>query len=274
MRKKGISVVISTYNSERYLELVLWGFQNQTFKEFEIVIADDGSGPQTKACIDRISSLVDFPIQHIWQEDKGFQKSRILNKALLAANYEYIVMTDGDCIPREDFLAVHDQYKKRGCFLSGGYVMLPMNTSMAINEQTIQDQSCFNIKWLMAEGYPSSKKRLKLTLRGWKAQLMNKTTPTRASWNGHNASGWLRDLLDVNGFDERMQYGGQDRELGERLVNAGIRPIQIRYSAICVHLDHKRGYKTPESIAKNKRIRAQTKKERLTRTTHGIQKVI
>lgn len=272
MKKEGISVVISTYNSERYLELVLWGFQSQTFKAFEIVIADDGSGPQTKACIDRMSSLVDFSIQHIWQEDEGFQKSRILNKALMAAKYEYIVMTDGDCIPREDFLAVHNQYKQKGCFLSGGYVMLPMNTSKAISEQTIQDQSCFDIKWLLAAGYPSSKKRFKLTLRGWKARFMNKITPTTPSWNGHNASGWLSDLIEVNGFDERMQYGGQDRELGERLVNAGIKPIQIRYSAICVHLDHKRGYKTPESIAKNKGIRAQTKKERLTRTAFGIQK--
>lgn len=272
MKKKGISVVISTYNSERYLELVLWGFQSQIFKQFEIVIADDGSGPQTKACIDRMSSLVDFPIQHIWQEDEGFQKSRILNKALIAAKYEYVVMTDGDCIPRKDFLAVHDQYKQKGCFLSGGYVMLPMKTSKAINEQTIEDQSCFDIKWLLEAGYPSSKKRFKLTLRGWKARLMNKITPTTPSWNGHNASGWLSDLLEVNGFDERMQYGGQDRELGERLVNAGIKPIQIRYSAICVHLDHKRGYKTPESIAKNKGIRFQTKKERLTRTDYGIQK--
>ena len=58
-----------------------------------------------------------------------------------------------------------------------------------------------------------------------------------------------------NGFNENMQYGGQDRELGERLVNYGIKGKQIRYSAICIHLDHKRGYNTPESIAKNRSIR-------------------
>ena len=76
----------------------------------------------------------------------------------------------------------------------------------------------------------------------------------------------------MNGFDERMQYGGQDRELGERLFNFGIKSKQLRYSAVCVHLDHKRGYKTPESIAKNKEIRRQTKVEKAVWTHHGITK--
>lgn len=68
--------------------------------------------------------------------------------------------------------------------------------------------------------------------------------------NGHNASGWKEDIVAVNGLDERMQYGGQDRELGERLENYGIRGKQIRYSAIVVHLDHARGYVNKESWEK------------------------
>ena len=86
-------------------------------------------------------------------------------------------------------------------------------------------------------------------------------TPTNASWNGHNASGWKKDIMAINGFDERMQYGGQDRELGERLFNYGIKSKQIRYSAICVHLDHPRSYKTKESIDKNLEIRKNIKSE-------------
>jgi hypothetical protein len=69
-----------------------------------------------------------------------------------------------------------------------------------------------------------------------------------------------------------MKYGGQDRELGERLENAGIRGKQIRYSAICIHLDHKRGYKTEESIKFNQSVRAQTRKQKITRTPQGIVK--
>ena len=102
--------------------------------------------------------------------------------------------------------------------------------------------------------------------------ILNFITPTNASWNGHNASGWKADILAVNGFDERMQYGGQDRELGERLFNYGIKSKQIRYSAICVHLDHPRGYKTPESINKNLAIRATTKNKKSKWTAFGIQK--
>ena len=76
--------------------------------------------------------------------------------------------------------------------------------------------------------------------------------------------------MAVNGFDERMQYGGQDRELGERLFNLGIKSKQIRYSAVCIHLDHKRGYKTPETMAKNQAIRKHTRDSKTPWTPFGI----
>ena len=69
-----------------------------------------------------------------------------------------------------------------------------------------------------------------------------------------------------------MQYGGQDRELGERMMNLGIKGKQFRYSAICLHLDHKRGYKTPESIQKNLDIRSLVKKDNIKYTPFGIVK--
>ncbi len=102
--------------------------------------------------------------------------------------------------------------------------------------------------------------------------LLNTITTTRPTWNGHNASGWLTDILAANGFDERMQYGGQDREFGERLENSGIRGKQIRYSAICVHLEHPRAYKTADSIQKNLSIRKYTRHKNIKRTPYGIVK--
>lgn len=267
-----ISVIISTYNAEEWLEKVLWGFNFQTYKSFEIVIADDGSGPKTKDLITAISKKVCYKIVHVWQEDDGFQKSKILNKSVLACRADYIIMTDGDCIPREDFVFVHYLNKRKGYFISGGYYMLPMNISKMITLEDIEKQNCFNINWLKDKGIPKTFKNNKLTARGLLSKLFNLITPTNASWNGHNSSGWKKDILNVNGFDERMQYGGQDRELGERLFNFGIKSKQLRYSAVCVHLDHKRGYKTPESIAKNKKIRKETKKELSVWTHHGITK--
>ena len=128
------------------------------------------------------------------------------------------------------------------------------------------------MKWLKSHGLKSSFKNNKLTAKGLRSQFLNTVTPTNASWNGHNASGWKKDIVAINGFDERMQYGGQDRELGERLFNFGLKSKQIRYSAVCLHLDHPRGYKTQDSIDKNLAIRATTKKENRKCTEFGIQK--
>lgn len=270
-QKPTISVILSTYKAEAWLEKVLWGFEYQSFTDFELVVADDGSGPETKALIGALQAKLSYPIVYVWQEDDGFQKSRILNKGLLAAQGDYIVMTDGDCIPRADFLAVHAAHMEAGYFLSGGYFMLPMHISKAITTADIKAGNCFELGWLKAHGLASSFKNIKLS-RGFWMLLLNKITPTNASWNGHNASGYKADILSVNGFDERMQYGGQDRELGERLMNAGIKSKQLRYSAIVVHLDHKRGYKNEASIAKNRAIRDAVKAQKLRVTPFGIVK--
>lgn len=271
-QKPKISVIVSTYNSEEWLKKVLWGFNCQIFKNFEVVIADDGSGPKTKELIDDIAKEVFYRIIHVWQEDDGFQKSRILNKAVVACDADYIIMTDGDCIPREDFIEVHYINKEKGYFISGGYYMLPMNISKMITLEDIEKQNCFNIHWLKEQGIPKTFKNNKLTASGFLSKFLNTFTPTNASWNGHNSSGWKKDILNVNGFDERMQYGGQDRELGERLFNFGIKSKQLRYSAVCVHLDHKRGYKTPESIAKNLAIRKETRNKKQVWSHYGITK--
>ncbi|MGB5191016.1 MAG: glycosyltransferase family 2 protein [Robiginitalea sp.] len=265
-----ISVIVSTYNSEAWLEKVLLGFNCQSFRDFEVIVADDGSAPPTRELLERMQEVVFYPIVHVWQEDDGFQKSRILNKAVVACNTEYIIMTDGDCIPRQDFVEVHYINKEEGYFISGGYYMLPMNISILITPEDIEQQRCFDIFWLKEKGIPKTFKNNKLTARGLAARFLNAITPTNASWNGHNSSGWKKDILNVNGFDERMQYGGQDRELGERLFNFGIKSKQLRYSAVCVHLDHKRGYRTPESLEKNAGIRKKTKQEKRVWTYYGI----
>jgi len=272
MSKPDISVIISTYNSEDWLEKVIWSYQAQNCKSFEMVIADDGSKSPTAQLIEKMTALVDFPIIHVWHEDNGFQKSQILNKAIMASQADYILMSDGDCLAREDFVSVHLNKREKGYFLSGGYFMLPMSISKAISKHDIFKQNCFDINWLKTKGLKSSFKNNKLTAKGFKQKFLNTITPTNASWNGHNASGWKKDILAINGFDERMQYGGQDRELGERLFNLGIKSKQIRYSAVCVHLDHPRGYKTKTSIDRNLAIRATTKSEKKTWTAYGIKK--
>lgn len=265
-----ISVIFSTYNSEEWLEKVILGFSVQTFRNFEIIIADDGSREATKNLIDKLRAEIDIPIIHVWQEDNGFQKSQILNKAILASTSDYLIFTDGDCIPRKDFVEVHDKFREKGYFLSGGYFKLPMDISKLISKDDIINQRCFDLNWLKANGLPSSFKNIKFLSSGLGSKILNFVTPTNASWNGHNSSGWKQDLMEVNGFNQEMQYGGQDRELGERLFNKGLKSKQIRYSAICVHLDHKRGYVNEETWKKNHAIRENTRKNKVVKTPIGI----
>ena len=270
--QKNLSVILSTYNQPEWLEKVLWGYEAQTDRRFEVLIADDGSDERTRSLIERMKDEVTFPLKHVWQPHDGFRKCEILNRAITEAETDYLLFSDGDCIPRRDFVAVHLARREPGRFLSGGYHKLPMELSRTITRDDILSGRCFRVGWLKAHGMPRSFKNNKLAAFGLKEHLLNFLTTTRPTWNGHNASGYLNDIVAANGFDERMHYGGQDREFGERLENAGIRGRQIRYSAVCVHLDHPRGYKTRESILFNRALRRETRAKHVTRTPYGIVK--
>jgi len=269
-----VGVIISTYNNPAWLEKVLWGYTLQTVQNLEIIIADDGSGQPTEDLIKLFKTEFNLNIKHVWQKDDGFQKSRILNKAIVKAESEYLIFTDQDCIPRKDFVETHLKFARKDYFLSGGYFKLPMSISQELTLEDIQTESAFNLKWLFVHGLKKSFKSTKL----WKCELwarfMNFITPAAASWNGCNASGWKSDMMAINGFNEEMQYSGQDREFGERLWNFGLKSRQIRYSSICLHLDHKRPYKTEETMRKNKAIRKDTRRSNRIETPNGIRKRI
>lgn len=265
-----VSVIVSTYNQPSWLRKALWGFEQQTYSEFELVIADDGSGPETAEVIKEFQLRNRLAIVHIWQKDNGFQKTRILNKAIVASKGDYLIFTDGDCIPRGDLVKRHIEMRKDNHFLSGGYFKLPMDISEEISENNIIQQDCFRPVWLIEQGMKKNFKFHKLTASAGKEKFLNWITPTKATWDGNNASGWRKDILSINGFDERMQYGGEDREFGERLMNMGVKAVQARYSLVTAHLDHARGYVKHEMIEQNNRIRKETKRVKATRTLFGI----
>jgi glycosyltransferase involved in cell wall biosynthesis len=265
-----LSVIFTTYNQPVWLEKVLWGFEVQTFRDFEVIIADDGSDAPTRELVDRLRGEVTYPIEHVFQPHDGFGKCRILNKAIARASGEYCFFTDGDCVPRADLLAVHAKHARRGSFLSGGYLKLPMVTSDLISKENIVAGQATDYRWLRRHGVPASRQLSRLRWKGVLATILDVLTPTIASFNGHNASVWRDDLITVNGFDERLQWGGLDRELGERLENAGVRGRQFRHRALVVHLDHPRSYKTAEGIAANRAIRNAVRKGRLTRAAVGL----
>ncbi|RZJ36244.1 MAG: glycosyltransferase [Flavobacterium sp.] len=269
-----ISVIVSTYNAEEWLEKVLVGYSLQTYSDFELIVADDGSRPATKQLIESFAANYPVPIRHLWHEDLGYRRQEILNVAIVEAAHEYILMTDGDCIPRRDFVEVHAHQAEKGKFLSGGYCKLSMKISKAITHDDIESQRCFDLKWLRRIDKVGFSQTLKLASDGVLGTVLDLVTPTTPSFNNCNSSAFKNDLIAINGYDERMKYGGSDREIGERLENYGIRGKQIRHKAICLHLDHSRGYKTKDSLAANIAIRKDVKASKIVWTPYGIKKEI
>jgi glycosyltransferase involved in cell wall biosynthesis len=127
-----LSFIIFTYHAEEWLHKALLGYAIQTLQDFEIIISDDGSTSKTKDVIALFQDKFKHPILHVWHEDEGFRKCKILNKAIVQSSADYLLFTDGDCIPKKDFVASHLKQKEKGYFLSGGYFKLPMSISKAI----------------------------------------------------------------------------------------------------------------------------------------------
>ena len=266
-----LSIIVSTYNAPRWLEKVIWGLQFQTYKNFQVVVADDGSTPDTADLIEKYRDVFSVPILHLWQEDHGFRKCRILNKAILAADGDYLIFTDGDCVGRRDFVEAHVQYAKPNHFLSGTYCKLPMKTSNEVDLQCVKGAEAFSMRWLSNHGYQARKHWSKFLARGMKLDgILNAISPSTVRFNGNNSSCWRDDAIAVGGFDERLGYGGEDHEFGYRLENAGIKPRQIRYAALCLHLHHEHGYVDLAKREENKMLIEQTRHNRMTFTEFGI----
>lgn len=263
-----VSVVVSTYNSPAWLEKVLWGYATQSYRNFEILVADDGSDQRTALTIARMRRAARLAVRHVWHEDRGFRKAVILNRATAEAEGEYLVFTDGDCVPRHDFLATHVALAKLGTFLSGGCARLLREASHRLAPDDILAWRGGDVRWLRGA---TERRGARMLAAGPKvAWLLDRLTTTRPTWNGCNASTFRRHVIEVNGHDERMRYGGLDREMGERLMNLGIRPVQVRHRAVCLHLDHDRPYATRESLEANHAIREETRRHKATWTTFGI----
>ncbi|MBQ7997205.1 MAG: glycosyltransferase family 2 protein [Paludibacteraceae bacterium] len=263
-----VGVIISTYNHPEWLEKVLWGLLYQTHPANEIIIADDGSDERTRELIERYQSHL--PLKHVWHEDKGFRKTTILNQAVLAAQSEYLIFMDQDLIPRRDFISQHYKHARRGHFVSGGAIMITEELSHALTEEDIRLGNAFRISWLRTHGMPWNWKMSKLWSNPMLCRLMNLLTPANASWNGGNASTWRDYILQAKGFDTRMRYGAEDREFGQRLENAHITGIQLRYGTPLLHLYHLRPYRNEQDWQTNRAIWLQTKKEHLTITSYGL----
>lgn len=235
-----IAVIVTTYNRPDALNAVLEGLLAQTDRNFEALVADDGSKDETAQVIRVFQQRASFPIRHIWQEDDGFRAATIRNRALAATAADYIIFTDGDCIPPSDFVARHRALSEPGCFLSGNRLLFSEGFTKQVLRDNIPVHAWSYRDWLRARVLGSVNRWVPL-LRLPDIAWLRKRAPDR--WQGAktcNLSAFRSDLLRVNGLDESYTgWGQEDSDLVVRLIRAGLVNKSARFAAPVLHLWHK-----------------------------------
>lgn len=264
------SVIVSTFDSPAWLEKSLWGLFAQSRRDFEILIADDGSGDATADLLYRLAPRCPTPLLHVRQPHDGFRKCRILNKAIALARGERIIVTDGDCVPRCDFVEIHSRRASPDAFLTGGRLMLSEAASAALTETEILGQDAFRAGRLLRSVACRVLDVAKVVARPPFSGWLDRITPTKRTWNGHNASCLRAHAIAANGFEETMGYGGLDVEFGLRLRRLGLGARHVRYSAPVLHLHHERAYATPDMRARSRATLARTRSEGRVRAVVGL----
>src|SRR5436190_10312038 len=119
MNPNEITLIVSTYNWPGALAKVFRALERQTAAPREIIVADDGSTEPTRELIESWEERLPVPLLHVWQEDLGFRKTTILNRALAEATGKYVVFLDGDCVPHRRFIEDHARLAQRGFWVQG-----------------------------------------------------------------------------------------------------------------------------------------------------------
>lgn len=263
-----ISLVITTYNRPDALEAVVEGCFAQDDKNFEIIIADDGSAANTKDCIDRLRARSPVPLKHVWQPDQGFRAAMARNRGTLAASGDYIVFLDGDCIPQRDFVARHRQLARRGYLVSGSRVLLSPGLTARILAEHIDLPAMGLADKLRYRFEGHINKVLQLLVR-W-PDLGRESR--RFSWRrikSCNLGVWRADLDLVNGFDESfLGWGHEDSDLVVRLFNAGVMRKDGAFATEVFHLWHREAQRDQESS--NKKMVLERAADKTTQATQGL----
>ncbi len=233
-----ISVIVSTYNRPDALAAALRGLARQTDRGFEVVIADDGSGPDTAQAIERRAAASGFELVHVWQADQGFRAAEIRNRAVLGSRGDYCIFLDGDCIPRPDFVAAHRKLAEPGWFVAGNRILLSPALSERILNEGIEAET-WSLTDLARARLNGGVNRLAPALR---LPLGPLRRLNRRAWQGVrscNLAVWRRDLDRVDGFDAAFSgWGLEDSDIVVRLLRSGVRRKDGRFSTGVLHLWH------------------------------------
>ena len=236
---KTAAVIVTTYNRPDALQAVLEGFREQDARDFELLIADDGSTGETRDVVEAYARTAPHAVRHVWQEDEGFRAGAARNRALAQTGADYVVFTDGDCVPPPFFVSRHLELAEPGYFLAANRMLLSEAFTRRVLERRIPIHRWGAPRWLAAWAKRDVNRALPLAhLPDWNFRVSH---PER--WSGVktcNLSAWRSDLLRVNGFDERYAgWGLEDSDLVIRLLHAGVKHKSARFAAPVFHLWHR-----------------------------------
>ncbi|RMH93234.1 glycosyltransferase [Lysobacter pythonis] len=230
---KRVSLIVTTYNWPEALARCLHSIARQRHPPFEVVVADDGSGPATTALIERMGRDFPVPLRHAWQADAGFRAARVRNLGVAHAAGDHLVFVDGDLILHPRFVADHLQLARPGGWLQGGR----LNSSQAEARRLLQGGRPRFSPWMPFASHIPGEQKPKHALRNLPlARLTLGRNPPVMSCN----MGIGRDDFErVNGFDEAYEgWGREDDDIAARLAHAGIAALRVRYAALAIHLWH------------------------------------
>jgi glycosyltransferase involved in cell wall biosynthesis len=263
-----IELVVSTYRNPRALSLVLASLCKQDCRDFVICVAEDGECEETR----RIVSAGGRRVRHVRHPDDGFRKNKILNEAVRSSKADYLIFLDGDCLAHPRFVSRHVACAHRDRYLSGGVIRLSQCATDAVTHEAVNSGAIWQRDWLRSNGVLNTlgaRAKLKPDSLG---PVLDRISFARRRWLGGNASAYRSRILEVNGFDESLGYGAEDKEIGIRLENLGVRPYSIRYSAPILHLEHGRGYVEASARRRNLVVISENRRRRTAWTSQGIQK--
>ena len=228
-----ISLIISVYKNYDYLEIVLKSLEKQTYKIFEVIIAEDASELEMIERIKKWKKEYFFEIQHVSQEDIGFRKTKILNKAIKTSIGTNIVIIDGDCMVHPKFLYNYDKYFSMGYGLVFGR---RCELSKILTEKIIEKKgnykiSLFDLMFLKSKAWTESVYLPNIPRKKRRLRLL-----------GSNMGFTKESIYKINGFDEDYEGAciGEDTDLQWRFLKAEVKYIATKNILIQYHLNHGR----------------------------------
>jgi glycosyltransferase involved in cell wall biosynthesis len=246
-----ISVIVTTYNREDALDAVLRSLARQDDADFEIIVADDGSGPGTAKLVNDWKNKAGRRLEHVWHVDRGFRAAEIRNRAILAAQGVYCIFLDGDCIVRPGFVATHRRLAEPGAFVTGNRVLLSRQLTAEVLRERLAPEQWGPARWLA--------ERLRGGVNRLSALFDLPLGPLRRirarAWQGArscNLAVWRSDLDRVDGFDaDYSGWGKEDSDIIVRLLRTGVRRKDGAFATGVIHLWHAEADRT--QLAENER---------------------